>query len=392
MSGRVIVLGGRDSMFSGVDIDQVKVDLIQSEDRLTDSQRSKADRLRIVDLQDAATVLESARRLHAESSVSGVIAFHEQFLDLAAGVAEELGVFGQTRSAVRAAADKAETRRLVGGHHVLQPEYRVIDRLGDLGPAVEDLGLPVVVKPVGGSGSADVRLLNSVAEVSELIDGSGERPGPWMVEDFLDGPEFSVESFTAGSKTTVRCITEKMVDRDSFVEVGHKVPANLAPEVHDRLVTATGRVQAAIGLKFGPGHTEFRIVDGHPFLIETHVRYGGDRIWQMTGIVTGYYPHAEALCGLVDEPVVPRRPIASASAIRFLTGGPGVVRSIGGLAEAKAVEGVIAAEVSIGVGASVRSLSRSADRLGYVLAGARNAKEAARIAEHAAGLMDIEFE
>ncbi|MGJ7905326.1 ATP-grasp domain-containing protein [Actinopolyspora sp. H202] len=387
MTARILVIGPRDSGFSGPDHRPYVVDLIQSEPRLTSLQTDRADRVEIVDLDDTDAVLKAARWMHQDSPFDGVIAFHEHLLEKALAVAEDLNIAGTRRQAIHAAADKAHTRAIAAASGWVQPPYEAVPSAEDVPAALDRVGRPAVIKPLNGAGSANVRLITgSAPSPTEL---AAVHTGSWIIERFLDGPEFSVETITTPTGTTVRAITEKVMDPDTFVEVGHNMPARISDEIRQRIVSFVKDLMAALDPGWAPGHTELRIIDGKPVLIETHVRYGGDRIWQLTGLTTGYYPQADALNVLAGYSPTPLTIEYPAASIRFLTAPPGIVSSVEDTTAISHLSGVLDVNVNVQVGDRAHSLSSSDSRLGYIVTGGTTVNSAAENSELAQSKLSI---
>jgi biotin carboxylase len=364
---RILVIGARDSSFAGSENRGFAIDLLQSPERLTRFQEEQADRVVVVDLDDTAEVAAAAVKLHDDRPVVGVVAFHEHLLDIAVAVAEVLEVRGTCGRAVANVRDKGITRGLAEGSGIINPRHVVPGSRRDWPAAVAKVGWPAIVKPLTGAGSEGVRLARTLVELEAAADDRCGGNKRWIIEEYLEGPELSVETFTGRNGTVVRAITETVTDPETFVEVGHQTPARVSPELAERIETGVRRMMANVGLNVGPGHTEIKVVDGNPHLIETHVRYGGGRIWQMTGLTTGFYPQAEMLADLAGDDLSPAAPAGPAAAIRFLTCPPGIVTQIDGRSRAENTAGVI--EVNIGVrrGDRVHPLRSSDDRVGYVM-------------------------
>ncbi|GIE86469.1 ATP-grasp domain-containing protein [Actinoplanes regularis] len=384
---RVLIVGARDSSIDYLDDRSITIDLLQSPERLTARQSAVADRVRLVDLHDMPAALEAAAELHADAPLDGVTAFHEAFLVLAARIHEALGIAGNPLLATRAALDKAATRAAVGRSGLRNPYHRVVLDAGQLIDAVREAGLPCVVKPVDGAGSAGVRVISDPAQ---LVPDTVNRRWPLLVESYIDGPEFSVETVSRDGRHEVIAITEKLVtDGQWRVELGHQLPARLPAELAAHISESVAALLDRLGHRVGPAHTEFRLRDGEPYLIETHTRYGGDRIWEMTGLVTGCFPQPATIAALASRPHPRRDPIAPAAAIRFLTGEPGVVDEVTGVEEAQACPGVHEVVIDAVPGTEVRQLRSSEDRIGYVLATGDDVVQAIAAAEHAASRVRV---
>lgn len=384
---RVLIVGARDSSVDYLDDNAITVDLLQSPERLTGRQSAVADRVALTDLSNVETAAEVAAKLHADAPLTGVTAFHEAFLVLAARIHESLAIAGNPPGAVRGALDKAATRAAAGDCGLRNPFYRRVHDGDELVRAVRDAGLPCVVKPVAGAGSAGVRVISDPAQ---LGPAAPEADYPLLVESYVDGPEFSVETVSDDGRHEVLAITEKLVtDGQWRVELGHQMPARLPAGIAGRVTRGVTGLLDRLGHRVGPAHTEFRLRDGEPYLIETHTRYGGDRIWAMTGLVTGCFPQAATVAALAGRPRPDRLPVAPAAAVRFLTAEPGVVEEVSGVHEARAVPGVYELEVDVTPGSEVRPLRSSGERIGHVLAVGDDVAAAVASAERAIGLIRV---
>jgi biotin carboxylase len=364
---RVLLVGARDSSVEYLDDDTIVLDLLQSPERLTERQRARADRVVLVDLADMGAARMAAAQLYAAGPFDGVTAFHEHYLELAARIAGDLLVAGNPLRAVRATRDKATTRAAVGDCGLRNPEYAVARTPGELAEALVRIGYPSVLKPLDGAGSAGVRVLHGPADLDGTVPPA--EAAPVLLESYVDGRELSVETLSVAGVHEVVMITEKLVTRGRYrVELGHQAPARLSPYRNAELARATCGLLDRVGHRTGPAHTEIRLNERGAYLIETHTRYGGDRIWEMAGLITGRYPQPATVTALVDRPAPRRAPVAKAAAIRFVTARPGAVVEVTGLADARSVPGVYRVEVDAAPGRMVGTLASSDDRLGHVLA------------------------
>lgn len=387
---RVLLIGPRDSGVDFLDDGEIAIDLLQSPDRLTERQRVRADRVRLVDLQNADEARAAAAELHRSAPFDGVTAFHEAFLELAGHISADLGVNGNPLVAVRTTRDKAATRAAVGACGLSNPEYAAAGTPSELAATVKRIGYPSVAKPLDGAGSIGVRVL---AGPADLVGLTPTPDAPLLLESYIDGQELSVETLSCAGRHEVVMVTEKLVTGGRYrVELGHQMPARLHPGDHAALAHAVRGLLDRVGHRVGPAHTEVRVTGRAIYLIETHTRYGGDRIWEMTGLVTGLYPQPATVAALSGRPWPRRAPVAKAAAIRFVTGPPGVVAAIDGVAAARAVPGVVRVGIDAEPGRVVGALASSDDRLGHVLAVGTSVADAADAASHALERIRVQVE
>jgi biotin carboxylase len=153
----------------------------------------------------------------------------------------------------------------------------------------------VVLKPralagsigvVKADDSAAVRQAFATAEASRFADlptGHGV-----LVEEYLDGPEISVDSVAFGG--TVHCVhvaRKRLGFPPYFEEVGHLVTGWVhepwAEEVRDLVV----RAHEALEVTHGVTHAEVRLTGDGPRLVELNGRLGGDLIPYASTLATG---------------------------------------------------------------------------------------------------------
>lgn len=246
---------------------------------------------------DEAGLLERVRRLHAALEFDGVVSSCDYYLPAVAAVAAELGLPGSGRAAVAAACDKASTRRICSAAGVPGPEFGIAADPDELLGLAERIGYPVVVKPVDLCGGMFVRRVDdgeelraAVAEIAAFpVNARGqERAAAVLVEQCLDGPEFSVETVTFDGRTTVIGITDKQVIGEPwFIEAGHMFPAALEPEVEAGIAEVARAAIGALGLDNTVAHTEIKLTADGPRLVEVNPRPAGNRITELVRRVTG---------------------------------------------------------------------------------------------------------
>ena len=133
----------------------------------------------------------------------------------------------------------------------------------------------VIVKPRNGTGSREVMRIGQANPVPEAI------AFPFMAEQYIAGPEYSCETFSFRGTHHMLAVTEKFLGGESgLVERGHRIGTD------DAVLSETMRQQLfalldKLDIQDGPAHTEVKICDDRLYLIETHNRPGGDRIWQL---------------------------------------------------------------------------------------------------------------
>ncbi len=90
----------------------------------------------------------------------------------------------------------------------------LLGRLGVPLPAPwPQCGFPVIAKPSTASGSQGVAKLSTRREMRDFFSGAQSPPPGWVVQEFLDGPSYSLEVFGCHGRYAVAQITELEMDR-----------------------------------------------------------------------------------------------------------------------------------------------------------------------------------
>lgn len=155
----------------------------------------------------------------------------------------------------------------------------------------KDLYFPVICKPRDNSGSRGVKLCRNLQELQECIDEALQysKLDTVLVEEFIEGREFSIESLHYDGKSEAIQFTEKKTTEFPYnVELGHKQPANLTDDQRNAIREIVSKIGKALKFENCPSHTELKVNDRGIFVIETSPRLGGDYITStLTPLSTG---------------------------------------------------------------------------------------------------------
>jgi len=315
----------------------------------------------VVDWDDEAALTDFAERVLMPLAPRAVVSVTEHGLVPAAVLSGLLGTPGVPVDVVRATRDKLLMRRVLASKaaHLTVAYADACDEGG-----VADLLSRcdrAVVKPADGTASTDVSVVSSLEEFRRVTDREGR-----IVEEFAEGAEFSVESFSVDGRHEVIGIVEKGT-ADGFVEVSHVMPAAL-PAEQERLITrAVGELLDALGLTDGPAHTEVKLSGDTVKVIETHNRPGGGSIADLVTIVTGIDWRKVSLGWPLGIRPTASTPHAPAAASVFFTAPPGRVTAVRADAPGWADVTVEYWKVDASVSDLVGELRSSSDRLGMAV-------------------------
>lgn len=347
----------------------------------------------VLDLLDRDAVLAAARELAATIPVLGVLSWDEVLIVTTAHVAHELGVPGPGITAIEGCRDKFRSRRVLTAAAVAQPRFHFAQDERQAVAAAERIGYPVVVKPRGMAASMGVVLASDAnavrnafraAEASSLI-GAPAYQGGALVEEYLSGPEVSVDGAVVNGVYSPLFLARKTVGMHPyFEELGHIVdPADDLLEDPQLLATLTS-AHRAIEFRYGITHTELKLTERGPVIVEINGRLGGDLIPRLAYFATGVDSGAVAVdVALGLHPEI-RRAAKGCVGVRF--GYPQqdcVVESVS-VPEREQGNGVLAAAALVEPGAELRlPPAEFISRHAYVICSGSNSDECGALLDKA---------
>lgn len=249
--------------------------------RTTAFQHEHARKVLLTCFDDFPALLLVAGDEHLLLAFDFVISFTEYGMEPAALIAATLQIPGPPLHCSLICRDKLRTRQAVASTAAGNVPFSKAESPEKVEDFILAHQLPVVLKPRFAVGSQQVTILR---QPDERLPELGEK---WMVESFAPGQEYSCETFTVDGKHHLVAVTEKRLGGTSgVVEVGHSIHASMArdPELLDWVFTVLDH----IGMTNGVGHIEVKRDGNRLFLIECHNRPGGDRIWQLVELATGF--------------------------------------------------------------------------------------------------------
>ena len=118
--------------------------------------------------------------------------------------AEGLKIFGHTKSATRIESSKEFAKQLMVKYNIPTATYEAFDNYDEAKAYVERTGVPTVLKYDGLAAGKGVVVAMTAEEADEalkdmLLDESFGR-GRVVIEQYLEGPEFSLMCFVCGDK------------------------------------------------------------------------------------------------------------------------------------------------------------------------------------------------
>lgn len=235
-----------------------------------------------VDILDYGKLWEECGRLNpcGVASICSELAMHPMNFLL-----RKLGIPCNSELTEKLTTDKYLMRKAMKEGGVDSPNFTLVtkgDTLEQIEASVKGFSYPLIVKPCDLSSSRGVYKIETPRELKEGVDYAlgWSKTGEAILEEFIDGPEYSGESIAYQGHYRLLAITEKFTTgAPHFVETGHRQPADLSSEMVQKVKETLFKAFKSLNIEYGAIHPEFRITpDGRVLFMEIATRMGGDCI------------------------------------------------------------------------------------------------------------------
>jgi carbamoyl-phosphate synthase large subunit len=331
--------------------------------------KDDVDAFEIVGGQDYEGTLAVAKKYNVSAVVTAAT---DKPLVMMARVAKELNLPFYSVETAQWSTDKYQMKQRFVAGGVPCAKGRLVKSAQE----TADFVYPVIVKPRDNSGSRGVKLCRTQEELQSCIDEALEYShlDSVLVEEFIEGQEYSIESLHYNGKTEVIQFTEKKTTEFPYnVELGHKQPANLTDVQKDAIRDIITKIAAALHFENCPSHTELKINERGIFVIETSPRLGGGYITStLVPLSTGINIEDLQLClalGKTVDALTGR--VEKASGVCFFHLTQGCVSAIDEkIRDVPSWPGVVSFDLKLKVGDKINEMKSGLDRYGqFIVAG-----------------------
>jgi len=205
-------------------------------------------------------------------------------------VAAELSLPGNSPKCIEITTNKYAMREAFLMSGIPTPKFYKVDRMEAY---LYGLTLPIIVKPTDRSGSRAITLIRDFKDLEPAIKNAVKQSfeKQAIVEEYIEGEEYSYETISYQGKHTNLAVTKKFTTGEPhFIETGHCEPSGLSEEMLAKVQKEMNKALNALKITDGASHGEFKITPkGDVRIIEIGSRMGGDCIGSdLVPLSTGY--------------------------------------------------------------------------------------------------------
>lgn len=157
------------------------------------------DYLQVPRIMDEDDVLERVTAWIAGKGIDRIVTNWEPLVVLAARLRERHGMPGMSVDVAKGFRDKQLMKERVRAAGLRVPKSRRTRSDDAIREAAEEIGYPMVVKPIDGAGSANTYKVSSRAELEATLPKMRGVP-EIICEEYIDGEEFTFDTVCIGGK------------------------------------------------------------------------------------------------------------------------------------------------------------------------------------------------
>ena len=293
-----------------------------------------ADKAICADIVNEEAMLKIARDEH----VDGVIhPCSEVSMAVMGRINDELGLSGISREQAICATNKHLMRKAFKKGNAPSPKSILAQDAEDAWNRLQnEFDTDAILKPSRNSGSRGIAKVSRNMDKGDFIRAYDEalsesRDHSVLIEQFIEGPEFSIEMIVWQGEIHVLTVTDKKTTgAPHFVELGHNQPSCFSATDVETLKAAAVAGVRALGVNNCACHAEAKLMNGKAYLMEVGARLGGDFIsTELTHLSTGIDMVAAAIdVALGVEPDLSAKEEPKGVCIRYFCPKPGKLVSI----------------------------------------------------------------
>ncbi|GGQ33895.1 ATP-grasp domain-containing protein [Shewanella litoralis] len=236
---------------------------------------SVADFFYKISIVEKEQILDKCKQLE----IDGICSIGSDLANITVNyVALAMGLVTNSEACTIFTTNKFLMRKVLKKEGIPIPEFTYLSKAVDFKPT----SFPIIVKPIDRSGSRGISLVEKYDDIERAIESAyiESFTKEILIEQYISGREFSVESISYNGEHEVLQITEKFTtEAPDFIETGHTCPARITAFEKKLITDVIYKLLDAVCMINGASHSELKIDEnGDVYIIEIGSRMGGDYI------------------------------------------------------------------------------------------------------------------
>ena len=228
------------------------------------------------------------------------------------------------------------------------------------GDAVPQPGRPVIVKPADSQGQRGIARVDS-GDLTDAVSAAqaASRTGTAIVEEWLEGPEVSVNGYLVDGVPALAVVSDRHVWPEHVGLVsGHTMPpTTISDEQAEATAVMVMEAARLLGIQQGPVYAQVKATEDGPRLVEISPRLDGCHLWAVIRECYGIDLIDAVWTHLIDgaPPTFPEVVADRTVGIDFVCAPPGTRASFDGSEDVRYYE----------PGQEIRAINGRFEKIGY---------------------------
>ncbi|AXX64473.1 ATP-grasp domain-containing protein [Bombilactobacillus bombi] len=344
------------------------------------------DDLILADIRSSSSILKAIGESEYDN-FDAIIPATDYAIAVTAKVAQKLKMYGNSYFAAKCARNKDLARKQFLKENVPSANFAVVKTLKEAQEASQLIGYPLILKPTNTASSIDVFYIQNNEELKRKFNQITKLKKSYMdfkvrneyiLEEYLDGPEFSVELFLNNDSIEFAEVTEKhTTEPPYFVELMHIFPTTIEIQHKKEIIETAYQAARSLDFHSGPTHIEVKLTSSGPKIVEVNGRPGGDHI--TSDLIYDSYGiniFQKTIDLYLNNQVSITPSYNGAAAINFLfSNNSGKFNSIQGINYIKSSPYFKKLEIDAIPGQVISKPTNSDDRIGYYILSGKNGEQ-----------------
>lgn len=258
----------------------------------------KFEDIYFTDFSNEEECIEGICRYATQQNIDAVLSGFEFMSNFTVTIASRLNLLTHDPRHADALRNKALMNECFVKNNVPAAKTIVIDSFEQLKEHENTIIFPIIIKPADNAGSCGVFKANNFKDLihyyNVITENTTEFPHGFqlskqvLLQEVLEGNEYSVEIAISNGQAKVICVTDKITTKDNyFAELGHILPSAELQDNQNLISKVACESVKALGLQNGVAHVELKFTDEGPKIIEVGARLPGDYIPELIELALG---------------------------------------------------------------------------------------------------------
>lgn len=338
-----------------------------------------ADDFKVIDIVDKEKCLEYARKM----MIDGVVTAATDYGVLTVSyIATKMNLKGNPLDVVKVIKNKYLTRKKIYDQKIdSMSQYYEITEVEGIKDIIEKVKYPLIVKPCDGSGSRGIKRVDNNDELYQACEEAlkASLSKRVLIEEFVCGKEYGIESFVSNGKIFVLAVMEKtMTEPPYYAELGHCSNSGLEVAVEKKVKDIVKNAIRSLGIISGSVNMDLLINGNEIVIIDIGVRMGGNLIGSHIVPLSTEIDYLKIILqeSLGESIEVLENKNSKIVATRLLTLTPGIATEIGKIETLKSDSNIEDIILNLKVNQKINEYRTNLDGCGYVVVSDLSKKQA----------------